>query len=418
MIIHQPEIHLKDETITISARVELQDRIVDLPQYLWFEFPASYQPYLADRSDGFLASLAMLSMYLGEPLEVRGTVSPRLAYGLQQWQAIFHTWYPRQFALIDVKYARLAAMQPQQTQARVASAFSGGLDSLYTLWSNLPANQPNPATRLSHALFIFGFDIRLHQEDKYRLLFRHYQSVLSQVGVTLLSAKTNVYLFSQFRIKWELMHGGPLIGAALLLGRLLGKFLVNSSAPYVNIKSTHFGTSPLSDHWLSTETLEVLHFGSAQERVGKMIAIGGWPLAQRTLRVCTNTEMSTGVNNCGVCPRCVLNKTRLELLGLLPKFTTFTQPFHHSDLLHLALASDSFPGADRMVFKAALAAHRWDIAIPMLLVSYLDRIKHFIIDVSFNRLPKGKRYAIKRHRFASQAENLRDHFRPHDASRV
>jgi hypothetical protein len=404
MIIHQPERHLADETLRISARIELKANDKSFPEYLWFEVPASNQIYLSEYSNAFLTSLLMLSMYLEEPLEVRGLVSPHLAYGLLEWQSIFHSWYPDQFKQVDVKYERLEAMGMESSLGRVASAFSGGLDSLYTLWCNLPASQPNPAIRLSHAIFVHGFDIRLHQGDKYRLLFEHYREKLDQVGVELLSVRTNIYLFSQFRIKWELMHGGPLIGAALLFDKLLGKFLVNASASYNNVKPTRFGTSPLSDHWLSTETLEIFHFGSGEERIGKMITIQDWPLAWNVLRVCTNPQDAQGVDNCGHCTRCLLNKTRLELLGILPKFSTFKEPFHHKDLLRLALAMDGFPGADRMVLKAARLARRWDIALPMFLIYHLDRVKAFLVMNYYKRLSREKRYDFKRSRFASLAE--------------
>lgn len=404
MIIHQPETIVNDEYLSISACVEVREHAIEIPKRLWFHFPLHYQPYLTGRSDGFLTSLIMLGMYLGEPVEVRGEVSPRLAFGLQEWQHIFHSWYPRQFQIVDVKYEQLGALPSQETQGKVGAAFSGGLDSLYTFWRLMPENQPNPAIRLSYALFIHGFDIRLSQEDRYRLLFQHYENELKQVGVQLLTAKSNIYQFAQLRIKWELMHGGPLIGTALLLGKLFGKFIVNSSATYDNLKLTHFGTSPLSDHWLSTETLEVLHFGSDKERVEKMISIKNWSAAHRMLRVCSNLEKSVGIDNCGRCVRCLLNKTRLELLGILPEFTTFTQPFSHLDLLRLAFAMDGFPGADRMVLKAAKSAHRWDIAFPMMFIYCLDFFKRFIIENIFNRLSLERRYQIKRYFYRNRAE--------------
>lgn len=394
MIIHEPEYQNKYDHIYISTRVELTDPVSDIPHELWFRFPESYQPYLTERSDGFVTSLLMLAMYLNEPLQVRGAISERLAYGMQEWQRVFFALAPKQLNLVELDFQKLEKARNHDTLGKACSAFSGGLDSLFTLYHHLPQNQPIPAAWLTHALFIHGFDIRLYQEERYNELFEIYEQELEQLGITLLTAQTNAYQFSQLRLKWELAHGGPLIGTALMLGKLLGRFYTNSTSAYSMLNDI-FGSSPLSDHLLSSETLEIIHYGAAEMRVTKFPQVADWPVAQRILRVCVDAGSSHGANNCGKCVRCLINIIRLETLGILPKFKTFPQPFNHKSILKLAFAEDIFPTSNLILLRAALSRRRWDIAIPMLLVILISTLRSAFNNLIFYRLPPQTRYKIK-----------------------
>jgi hypothetical protein len=397
MIIHPPEISQQDGQLCLSARVEMQNQLSQVPNELWFKFPENYRDHITVRSDSFATSLLLLAMYYNEALVVKGEISPHLAYGLGEWQQIFHACYPKQFRIVDLQFDRLETTTKLESQGKVAAAFSGGLDSLYTLWRHIPSNQPILQAQLTHAIFIHGFDIALSQSEKYRILFERYSGELEPLGVTLLNVQTNAALFSRFRIKWELTHGGVLIGTALLFSRLLGRFYVNSTHAYRDFRSDPIlGSSILTDHWLSTETLEIIHFGSSHQRIEKMAALAGWPIAQRTLRVCSNPNNNDFTSNCGRCTRCLLSKTRLELLGSLSKFVTFKEPFNYRDLFHLALALDSFPDADIRILESSLKVNRWDIAIPMALIYILDGVKQFLIYALLAFIPRERRYRLKR----------------------
>ena len=83
MIIHPPEITRKNGRVGVCAAIELQTQI-NVPDVMWFEFPENYQDFVTDRADGFAVASLMLAMLLGEHIEVRGVLSPRLAYGMQE----------------------------------------------------------------------------------------------------------------------------------------------------------------------------------------------------------------------------------------------------------------------------------------------------------------------------------------------
>jgi len=83
VIIHQPETTQAGNEICISARVTYDNHPGDIPDRLWFCYPDVYAAFITDRADTFAVGMLMLAMYLGEDVEVRGTISPRLLSGMQ-----------------------------------------------------------------------------------------------------------------------------------------------------------------------------------------------------------------------------------------------------------------------------------------------------------------------------------------------
>ena len=104
-----------------------------MPERLWFIFPEEHIDNLTDRSDAFLPALLLLAMSLNEQVEVRGQVSPKLAYGLQEYQRIFNFWNPGKFSPVDIHYDQLTSPPKGEDQTKVMTSFSGGVDSFFTL---------------------------------------------------------------------------------------------------------------------------------------------------------------------------------------------------------------------------------------------------------------------------------------------
>ena len=408
MIVHTPEVSKCDNEICVSARVETNSPQTNLPERLWFKFLLITKPYLNEFSDGFAASLLFLAMYLEEPFQVRGPISSRLAYGLNEWGKVFHVWLPNELKLVDLDFLDLQQHSPLGQRGVVCTAFSGGGNSLHTLWSHLHQNQPIQAVQVTHALFIHGFDIRLHNLQKYQALSLRYSGELNNLGIILLNIRTNAYLFYKFRVKWETFHAGPLIGTALALGNLISRFYIPSSNDYLGLAGMVDGTSPLTDHLLSTEATEIVHFGSAFIRSQKIKIISDWSVAQRILHICIDTDRTTDANNCGRCIKCLANMVRLEIYGVLPKYKTFQHKFSIWDIFRMAIIVDVYLSLNYSLFMLALKAHRFDLAIPLFLVLLWNTLRKILINIPFQYLnkilPRETRYKLRRRLFQRQEE--------------
>ncbi len=354
MILHEPETRVEDGNVWVSARVEVKNSKIDLPNELWFRFPERWQGSLSKTSDGFASSLFLLASHLKEPLEIRGAVSERLVWGMDLYQRIFQHWFPNLFQVVDLRPARFA--DPATPAHTAGASFSGGVNSFYTLWSHLPQNEPRPSFRIGYALFVHGFDIPLEDKLTYPAAYDAYHQMMSQLGIELIGAATNIRQFSR-GINWNVYFGGPLIGVAQMVAPLFSRYYI----PAGHLLDTNIprGSDLRIDHLLSTEQQEVIHDGAHVGRLDKTRIISEWPVSYDYLRVCW-TKLD-GIKNCCRCEKCVRTMTTLDLFGKLEEYSTFPQPLTRSAVRRTFVKDKNRLTYVREIMTEASARGRSDI---------------------------------------------------------
>jgi hypothetical protein len=329
MIVHKPETRYENGEVILSARVTFDHPLLNKPDRLWFSFPDKFAPFVTHRSDAFAAGLILLAMHSGEEMRIEGELSPRLARGLVEYQRVFHFWFPHLFSPIQIHAGCLSELDRDLAGKETMTLFSGGVDSAFTLLKHLPDHQPLTGFQVRYALFIHGYDIPLQNQGSYQNACHIFSNELAQVGVELIPVRSNLRYFTSGLLPWVLAHGCATIAAALMLDRLCGNLLVPASASLDDIKP--WGSSPLVDHWLSTETCQIMHHGLSS-RMEKVSAIANWQPAQRFLRVCINEDFRDGVQNCSACEKCLRTMIMLEMCGALDQFQTFSRPIRTLDI--------------------------------------------------------------------------------------
>ena len=284
MIIHHPDISSKDGKLTVSARIEFKTPLPSMPEKLWFEFPEEWSDLVTDRADSFLSTMLLVAMRHGENIiEVRGEVSPRFLIGINEYQMAFCMWPIWRFKPIRIECESLIPTSTENGRDIVMSAFSGGVDSFFTLKSYLPGNGLPKSVQISHLLFVHGFDIKLEYPKSFPLLRDAYSAMCERLGIKLISCRTNCQQFGT-RQNWGLFHGAALIGAAHAAGRRTAMFYVPSSHSFTSLLP--WGSDPGIDYLLSTEATQVIHHGSGFTRTENTVAIAYWEEVCDNLRVC------------------------------------------------------------------------------------------------------------------------------------
>lgn len=325
----------------MSAVVEFASPGLGTPHELWFRFPEAYRTYLTDAANGFLVGLLPTAMCLGERIRVEGTVSPRLAHGLREYQQIQHAWWPDKFSIVDVEYRDLAETTRAARHGAVGCTCSGGIDSFYTLWKHGGDNEALREYRLTHSLLIngFDFDVDLKDTGHFRRIFDYYQPLMKGVGVELLMSRNNLRTFrllGQKRAPLFLSLESPIAASVLVLGDLFSRFFIPGSDSYRYESMIPKGAHPVFVHLLGTETLQMISDGADASRVEKTALVAGWPETYSRLRVCWRPAAfndTTGfVENCCRCEKCVRTMLSLDLLGALDRFPTFPYPLRRRDI--------------------------------------------------------------------------------------
>jgi hypothetical protein len=392
MTIHQPEVSLSDGEVTVAARIECETSDTGLPEVLWFRVPEQFQSFVTDRADGFATSLLVCAMNIGEPVTVRGTMSPRLLYGFNELQAAMELREPKDHRRVEIRCDKLEAESANSVQPGVVTTFSGGADGFYTLWKHLPSSEPLTDFQVTHALFIHGLDIPPSDTATCRAIIERYSALAKRLQVEFVTAVTNVRSFRRLPRGIDFLTGYSLgqapAGAVQVLGRGFRRYLSPSNYNYTQrgTGSSHHST----DYLYSTETLEVLYHGGGLLRFGKLAALSEWEETYSNLRVCRGRYH--GFRNCGKCPKCVSTMLQLELLGRLDRYTTFARPLTRWNLWFMALDTDDLPRHRWRILRQAISAGRYDRVIDLLLV-YLANVTPMIY---LRRRYRGVRRYVRR----------------------
>lgn len=323
MRIKQPNITQTGSILRISAEVTT-DFPGKLPKDLWFEIPSSEHVPHDGRVDmtPFVLSLVFPAMRLKKDITVEGSMSESLYYALEQLQAIFSGWYKNLSPIkIHVSDGLHSLTNMDNTQRGVVTCFSGGVDSFHTLRKH--QDHQSPRYRVTHALFgLFGPPFHWSKPDVYDAALKTYDTMLSSIGVKLVSVRSNAYDFSwPLNLAWEIPHAFITAASMHVFGNRFSKGYIPSSFHYK--KLFIWGSHPLTDPLLSTESTQIIHDSLHVTRMEKVEQIADWELAQKHLNVCT---VRTPENlNCGRCSKCLRTMLELACTPHFKKFSTFPQ---------------------------------------------------------------------------------------------
>ena len=378
VVVHEPELTVRDGTTRVAARVEIGG-FGD--HSIWFEADGEEGSFLTTRGDAFAAALLPVASALAQPLEVRGAVSPRLAWGLRELVRLRRVWWPNESAPGELVFPRLEVANG--TPRAVACSFSGGVDSWFSALRHLPRNESIPEYRVTHLTLVNGFDHDRHLEDPswFEAMRAIYGPVAEKEGLRFFAIRTNASSLMSLgtRIDWYQWIGTLLGAPALALGGGVARYYIGASEGYGHLE---VGSNPLSDPWYSTESLQLIHDGPETSRTEKLALLAEHPETWNRLRVCRtltwrNVDVERGaVRNCGACGKCVRTMVALHLIGRLDCFTTFARPLTLRRIATARLTRTALFFVRENV-KLAIHNRQYSLAAALVAGMWVERYRSF-----------------------------------------
>lgn len=279
---------------------------------LWYRFGAEHRHLFTKTSEPFVVAMIFNAMRKSTDLYVHGQVSPSLLRNLEEFQAVWNCWLPERYTRIEIN-ADIEREQPEANDPNSAvMAFSGGVDSCFTAWRHSTGSCGRLRRNLRAAVMIHGFDIPLEEKDVFNRAAENCKKMLEPLGITLIPMATN---FRDLGNYWNDAHVAGLASSLMLLQAGYASSLIASSPPYNNISiAPPWGSNPVTDPLLSSDTFEVIHDGAAFTRAEKIREISNWPQALRYLRVCWEGEQKD--RNCCSCEKCIRTILNFRIIGL------------------------------------------------------------------------------------------------------
>jgi len=246
------------------------------------------------------------AMAAGLDVEVRGgAVSSGLLGNLEEAQAARSQW--RGWAPVRL-VAEEAPPGPRPGRAAVV-AYSGGVDSGYTLWRHLDGAAGHQRRPVDAAIIVEGFDIPL-DDPAFAGAVRRVAPPVEARGVPVVPAATNVRSIDD---DWQAYHGFALASMLTFAGAAQGAGLVASTDTYAR-PVVGWGSNAVTDPLLGSDAFAIVHDGCGAHRVTKVAALAAWPDLLAALRFCWMGPRFD--RNCGQCLKCVTMAMILRVLDL------------------------------------------------------------------------------------------------------
>jgi hypothetical protein len=359
------------QRIAEDSHVRLQARVsgADYDGFeLWFRYPAGYYDAVSTRADPFVAALLLPAMARGATLRIEGPSSARMLQGIGRFMEVICNWWG-EFRPVRIETDRPDAPHPASGERVVASSFSGGVDSFYTLLKNEHSDLP-AADKISKLIFVHGFDIRLEHEAFYRGVAGRLDTVAKACNKELMQVSTNARQLAAKPATWDRYHGTALIAVALGLQAGIRRLYIPASYPYKDLFP--WGSHPLTDPLWSTESLDIVHDGCEATRVEKVrTQVSKSQVALDNLRVCW--EDHRALYNCNTCEKCIRTKLNLQIAGVLQACTSFDGKLRYRDIKRLCVYGDhaelfakdnlealrKYGGDPRLIKALNTALHSW-----------------------------------------------------------
>jgi len=330
---------------TVRYQFDLHYSGTSRAEILFYEFARELAPAPPDNFDAILCAVVLHAMAEQRDICLHGPATSVMLLNLAEFQLAWSCWLPAVYRPVDIEVDSVVSKTQARTP-RAISAFSGGVDSSFTLIRN-SASAAKRGFDVDTVLLVHGFDVLLSNSDDLRELVERTAPIRALAGVQLRIVRTNSKELGLQR--WEHSFGAQLAACMHLCSAEFCFALMGSSEPY-DALVLPWGSNPVTDHLLSGANLRIVHDGAAFSRTAKIAYLSRFPAAVKSLKVCWEGKQQG--RNCGVCEKCV--RTQLNFLAVGVKNPLcFERPLDLRRIRDIRLRNDALVAEFRSIVEYA-----------------------------------------------------------------
>ena len=217
----------------------------------------------------------------------------------------------------------------QTSHNKNIAAFTLGVDSFYTLYSNL--------NNLDSILFIIGFDVKKHQKTLLGMTIKSLKEISKVYGKELILCETELKnkIDHGKGFDWACyFHGPAIFNIAYGLSNVFDNLIMPST--FESKDEIKWGSHFILDKHYSSSVFNIKHDGDLS-RTEKVKFITDYDIrCLEHLRVCYVNKNQD--YNCTDCKKCLRTLCTLEILGYKDKATTFKKNVDGRDFFKLEIS--------------------------------------------------------------------------------
>ena len=293
------------------------------PIKIWYETEEKYEEYLTyEKTDAFLvAMLPYLMVHTSHEnhtvVELKQPISEKLYY---QLTTIF---IPALSNFTDVYNPIDLVCETDSkelvTEKKIATGVSGGVDSFYTLLSNL--NNEKQVYRITHGLYFNVGYLGGYEGDKELAQLNLSKEICKEMNIESIHIKSNICR-EIYKIPHAMIVVYMFASFPLALQKLLSVYFLSSQVSFADFAfdveaAEHFDL--INAFSFSTENLSFYPAGGEVTRIQKTDFIADYDIARKNLFVCRDIS-GKSMDNCSRCSKCTRTMVQLDALGKLDLF--------------------------------------------------------------------------------------------------
>jgi hypothetical protein len=290
------------------------------PLELFFETDADLAGDFEPQANAFLLAGILPAFRNRERrLSIEGSVCPLLCEGLETVMSLQRAWYGR---------GREVAIEPSRGRrpsirgpARAGMYFTGGVDSLHTLWWNRRNYPPGHPSVFRDAIYVEGLSFpeeiaSARNQDVTQRQRRAVAAIAADCDLSVLPLRSNIRMLEPDNV--FVAREGLSCLLASMAHVFCGRLTSVSFAAALDLQSlVPWGTHPLLDANYASTAIEFRQEDWTLERQTKIQHIVSWKPALQHMMVCLEGPLSDGRLNCGQCEKCVRTMVGLLAAGRL-----------------------------------------------------------------------------------------------------
>jgi hypothetical protein len=270
-----------------------------------FDLVDEYEVPLPEVLDGFVNSAVYFAMEMGQPVHVHGELSREYLIHLSLFQEAWASLRPERYTRVEVIPAAVRD-HVQAGPARAISAYTGGVDSMFTLHRNTQRGRDLGSLPIEAVLFAQFSNKR--DKGSPSKLFAKARPLLESRGVELKTLRSDIRESGGGQ-SWIDAHAAMLNACLYNFAPRYGMAVLGSTEP-LRAMVLPWGSNPATDPLLSSPAMPFFHDGAGATRTEKVASIAADVLARRALQVC----LKQTDENCGICRKCL--RTRLNFMAV------------------------------------------------------------------------------------------------------
>lgn len=371
---------MKNNSVRLCAMVNYDGT----DQEIWYEVDERYSQYLCyERADAFLIAFLPYAMAFKYDIKIEGAISEKLIYQLVNYYIPALGKYSKYYTKINILYDCLDSNN-YVTESAVATGFSAGVDSFYTVLKHL--NCQEKSFQLTHLTFFkvgatgsFGGEKADYIFDKRIHLFKDYAK-MHNLDFVIVDSNVSEHA----KMSYNYIHSFRSLSAVLALQKLF-KIYYYASASVID----NFSFSPVDSAnydlfnmtFFTAEGMSCYSVDMDFERLDKQNYIKDFPDTYKYLNVCNLEAM-----NCSKCEKCIRTMVGFQALGCLDNYKdVFDIQYFRNNFAKCIglLIGKSFDGTAEGNIDASLVKNMKSSGTKIPILAYLYAVPVFIHSFAF-----------------------------------